>query len=264
MTTSKHARFNRSAVAAVMVAFTAVAWADGNGEDEDDDDEGSFEEADIFLELNHTDGDLGIHGLIDGDAWKTLEIEAPDGRQILQLKVKGILRRQGMTEIFFESDEPSFDELAPEKFFKRFPAGVYEIEGRTLEGEELESEAELSHVMPAPAVNVMISGMPAAENCDVDPLPMIPWPVIVSWDPVTASHPDIGETGPVEIAGYQFVVEREEPTLLVFSIDLPPTVTSMRVPGRLLRLGEEFKFEIVAREASGNQTAVESCFDFAG
>jgi hypothetical protein len=242
-----------------MLACAPVAWGQENGDD--DDDEGSFEEADIFLELNHTDGDLGIHGLIDGDAWSMLSIESPAERQILQVKVKGILRRQGMTEIFFESDEPSFDELTPEMFFDRFPAGVYEIEGRTLEGETLESEAELSHVMPAPAANIVISGVPAAENCDAEPLPMIPWPVIITWDPVTTSHPDIGDAGPVEIAGYQFVVEREEPSLLVFSIDLPPNVTSMRVPGRLLRLSDEFKFEIVTREASGNQTAVESCFE---
>ena len=39
-------------------------------------DELPFSEAQLYFELNHTDGDLGIHGLIDGDAWKSLEIEA--------------------------------------------------------------------------------------------------------------------------------------------------------------------------------------------
>ena len=37
----------------------------------------------------------------------------------------------------------------------------------------------------------------------------------------------------------------------------------MTVPREFLALGEpgdEFKFEILVREASGNQTAIESCF----
>ena len=31
-----------------------------------------FELAELFLELNDTDGDLGIHGEIDQDAWTSL------------------------------------------------------------------------------------------------------------------------------------------------------------------------------------------------
>ena len=39
-----------------------------------------------------------------------------------------------MTEIFFESSEPTFDELDPDYFFGRFPAGIYEWKGKTIEG----------------------------------------------------------------------------------------------------------------------------------
>ncbi len=71
---------------------------------------------------------------------------------------------------------------------------------------------------------------------------------------------------------YQVVVEIEEPDLLVFSVDLPPSDERMRVkvPAEFIAAGiaaaidegeaVEFKFEILVREASGNQTAVESCF----
>jgi len=38
-------------------------------------------------------------------------------------------------------------------------------------------------------------------------------------------------------------------------------VTEVSVPEDFTALGEEFKFEILVREASGNQTAVESCFE---
>jgi hypothetical protein len=180
---------------------------------------------------------------------------------MLDIRVQGRLRWQGLTELFFESAEPSFDELSPKKFFRRFPEGEYEIEGITLEGEELESTAVLTHLLPAPPANVMVSGIPAAEDCDVDPLPSVGTPVIISWDVVTLSHPDLGRTNmPIEVVKYQVVVE-EEVSGAVLSVDLPPTVTELEIPAGFIALGDEFKFEILVREESGNQTAVESCFE---
>lgn len=242
-------------VALVLAAGSPAGWAD------EDEDEIPFDEADIFFELNHTDGDLGIHALIDGEPWKKLVIEDPNEREILNISVQGRLGRQGLTEVFFESAEPSFDELSPANFFRRFPEGKYEIEGLTLEGDELESTVQLTHVLPAPPGNITVSGVAAAENCDADPLPSVSKPVIINWDPVRTSHPEIGRTGEmIEVVKYQLVVEREEPSLLVFSVDLPPGVTKFQVPFGFIALGEEFKFEILVKEKSGNQTAVESCF----
>ncbi len=183
---------------------------------------------------------------------------------MLKVSVKGRMKKQGLTEIFFESAEPTFDELSPEDFFKRFPAGTYEIEGETLDGEELESEVELTQVMPAPAGNVTISGEAAAEDCDADPLPEVSEPVVIRWDPVTESHPDLGAfSADIEIVKYQLVVEREEPELLELSVDLPPDVTEYEVSSDFTAQdsGDGFKFEILVREASGNQTAIESCFE---
>ena len=219
-----------------------------------------FDEARVFFELNDTDGDLGIHGLIDGDAWRNLQIVGPDGKQSLTVTAKGSLREHGLTEICFESDEPGFDELSPEEFFERFPEGEWTVEATTVDGECLRSVVTVSHVLPAPPGGITLNGEPAAEDCDAAELPSLSGPVVISWDPVTTSHPDIGASGDVEIAGYQLIVEREEPSLLVFSVDLPADVTSFEIPADFLALGEEFKFEIIARDTSGNQTAVESCF----
>ena len=244
-----------SALAVPVFAFVlgaaGAAWA------------APFDEANIFFELNDTDGDLGIHALIDGDAWKRLNIADPRGKKMLKVKIGGRLRRQGLTELFFESAEPPFDELAPEVFFQRFPEGEYEIDAATLEGEDLEGSAELSHLMPAPPANIELSGVEAAEDCDADPLPSVSTPVVISWDEVIGSHPTIGEPGPVEVVKYQVVVEREEPELLVLSVDLPPGTTSFAIPEDFTDLdsGDGFKFEILVREESGNQTAVESCFE---
>jgi hypothetical protein len=228
--------------------------------EDEDEDEAGFEVATIYFEMNHTDGDLGIHALIDGEGWKILEIESPDEQQKLKVMAKGSLRQHGMTELFFESAEPSFDELDPEEFFGRFMEGEWEVSGVTIEGDELESTAWLSHVMAAPPEGVQVSGMPFSDDCD-EYVPLVSEPVIISWDPVTSSHPEVGATGPIDVEAYQLVVEIEEPESLVFSVWLPPDVTEFELPVSFLDLGDEFKFEIVVREASGNQTALESCFE---
>jgi hypothetical protein len=216
-----------------------------------------FSEAELFFELNDTDGDLGIHASIDGGPYSKLRIRNPNERTILLLKARGRLARQGLTQLFLESAEPPFDELAPVRFFRRFPEGTYAIKGTSLAGEPFESTVVLSHVMAAPAANILVSGVPVAENCDAVPLPSVSEPVIIDWDPVTESHPEIGKPGAIEIVRYQFFVEREG---VKFSVDLPPTVTEFQVPSEVINLGDEFKFEIIARTASGNNTAVENCF----
>lgn len=243
-------------LAFIVGSSTASAHNNHYGEDEDV----PFEEAQLFFELNNTDGDLGIHGKVDGDEWKYLRIKDPYGRRMLNVWVSGRLKRQGLTEIFFESAEPTFDELDPMKFFRRFPEGTYEIRGYTLDNEKRESEIILSHVLPAPAENVQISGEDAAESCDADELPAVSSPVIISWDAVTNSHPTLGKPGEVEIEYYEVVVENEDAEL-VMSTMLPSDVTELEIPQGFILLNDEFKFEILAKDVNGNKTAIESCFE---
>lgn len=216
-----------------------------------------FSEAELYFELNDTDGDLGIHSSIDGGAYSRLTITDPREHTILKVRPKGRLARQGLTQLFFESAEPKFAELAPATFFRRFPEGAYDIRARSLTGEVLKATVALSQVMAAAVGNVTVSGVPAAASCDAVPLPSVSEPVIIDWDPVLQSHPTIGKSGPVEIVRYQFFVEREGVKL---SVDLPPTVTEFQVPSDVIAPGNEFKFEIIARTASNNNTAIESCF----
>jgi hypothetical protein len=237
-----------------LEAAALQSWAQDDGE------EIPFDDAEIYFELNDTDGDLGIHGLIDGEPWRRLEIEDPRERKMLNIFVQGRLRWQGLTELFFESAEPTFDDLPPRRFFRRFPQGEYEIEGTTLRGEELESAAILTHVLPAPPEDIMVNGMAVPEDCDEGPVPVVTPPVIITWGAVTSSHPELGITGvAVEVVRYQVVVEQED-LGLSFSVELPPAVTVVEIPQAFTDLGEEFKVEILVREDSGNQTAVESCF----
>ena len=261
-------------LAAALVASPVVLA------DDDDDEEIPFDVAEIFFELNDTDGDLGIHALIDGDPWKRLTIEDQRERKILNVFVRGRLKKQGLTEFFFESAEPPFESdedpseaLPPEQFFRRFPPGIYEIEGRTLDGEERESEAEITHAMPAPP-EPEVNGHEMSDDCDEN-VPIVGAPgdaVVITWPHVVSTHPDLGNPqgalGVISIHNYQVVVELEvEPVPAIFSVTLAPDPgadeMSMTIPPEFLALGEEFKYEVLAREQSWNQTAVESCFQLA-
>ncbi len=244
----------RVMLAAVSVAFPLVVGAT----------ESPFSEARLFFELNNSDSDLGIHAEIDGDPWKRLEIEDPQERHILDIVASGRLRRQGMTQLAFESAEPRFTELAPRDFFARFPEGRYEISAVKLDGLELESVATISHVMPAPAGNFRVDEVPLPPSCRTTPLPVIEVDdesvVEFSWDPVTSSHPTVGRSGPVTIESYELVVEGEE---FKFSVKLPGDATDIDVPGDLLAGAGQVKAEILVRDENGNRTAIETCFKVA-
>lgn len=252
--------------AAVVIgcgAISAPAWAD--------EDEIPFAEAHLFFELNDTDGDLGIHALIDGDPWKTLKIEDTKERRMLNVRVNGRLRRQGLTEFFFESAEPDFEELDPKVFFKRFPAGTYEIEGYTLKGEEMESETKLTHLIPAPP-EASVNGRLIAKECDEDEAeydaPLASPPITISWPEVKESHPELGKptsSKKIKIHNYEVVVEVEidDDFSSVMHVTLPPDQTSMSIPEEVIALAEDesqIKYEVLVRESSYNQTALESCF----
>ena len=258
-------------VVALLLVGPAV-WAYDRDRDDDEVDEIPYDEAEIFFELNNTDGDLGIHALIDGDAWKTMTIEDPSERRLLKVRAHSNLRLQGLTEIFFESAEPTFDVLTPEEFFDRFDPGTYEIEGKTLEGDELESETELTHLMPAPP-QPTVNGIPMAVQCDEEEpgydAPEVTAPVTIAWPAVTTSHPDLGSpqgSPEIVIHNYQLVVETEIETAageeleVLISLILPPEVTSVEIPEGFIALSDGFKYEVLVREESFNQTATESCF----
>ncbi len=280
-------------VLATFLATSTLVYAD----DDDDDDGGieiPFAEAFLFFELNDTDGDLGIHGKIDGGPWKEMEIEDPNERTLLNVRARGRLKRQGMTELFFESAEPCFptddecdDPLDPDDFFARFPEGEYEIEGETLEGDELENEVWLSHIIPAAPV-VKLSGVASASKevcgCDPDeeacPLPIPTSPVILSWAEVTSSHATLGTPNKVpDVRYYEIVVEIDETDFKSTSI-VPPEVHFWEIPAAFLLLNDRIKYEVLVRTnvigedgtvvigeidgeegpLPGNVSALESCF----
>jgi Fibronectin type III domain len=200
-----------------------------------------LEEAMILIELNDTDGDVGIQALLGGASWEEIEIVSPDGRRVFHAD-RGSLEELGIDEVSFESEEPSLDEMSLDQFLALFPEGEYEFLGTTVEGENLAGTATLTHDIPDAPVVV------SPEEGPVDPDN-----TVISWNPVE-SPPGI------EITGYEVTVERVDP-LRILSADLPPTSTSFTVPADFLEPGTEYKFEVLAIEASGNQTITLRSFE---
>lgn len=212
-------------------------------------EEVELDEAEVFIELNSTDGDFGIQYFWDGDAWDRMTVLDAGGKPALKVRASSGLRDQGLAEGFFESDEPSLDELSMEEFLARFPEGVYEFEGRTLEGELLVGEADFTHTMPAAPQNLS-----PADGALVDSS----LPVVASFDAVTQDLD--GE--PLEPELYEIVIENEEEEVLAISVVLrgDTAAPSITIPPEFLEPGTEYKLEVIVQEESGNRTISETVF----
>ena len=149
----------------------------------------------------------------------------------------------GLTELFSESSEPPFEEFPLEQFKELFPEGTYTFRGTTIDGTPITASATLTHTFPdGPRI---VS--PAADSR------VRPDRVVIEWTPVTTP-------AGIDIAGYQVLVVQEEPGLRVFSADLPATATSLSVPAEFLQPRTDYKVEVLAIEAGGNQTLTELTF----
>jgi hypothetical protein len=210
----------------------------------------SFSQTRIIIEVNATAEDAGIQIFVDAEGWQRLEVFDPTGQKIFDVRATGSVGRQGVTELFFESAEPSFAEQSLAELFTRFPAGNYTFKGTTVDGQTLNGKAALKHNIPAGPHIVS-----PAEGATLNPNA----PVVIDWEPVTNPFP--GTTLAVSIAGYQVIVERVKPQpLRVFSVNLSPAITNVTVSPEFIQGNAEYAFEVLAIEASGNQTISEGTF----
>jgi hypothetical protein len=211
-------------------------------------DELEFDDARMIIEYNSTDEDIGIQIFVDGEEWKRLRVYDPHNKRILDIRGMRSLELQGLTELFFESSEPSLADLSLEEFLARFPEGEYDFEGMTIDGEAIEGEATFTHAIPNGAVLVspVENSVQSAAN------------TVVDWNPV-ADPP--GST----IVAYQVIVTQILDVLpeRTFSVHVPAMVTSVHVPAEFMQAGAEYEFEVLAIEAGGNQTITASFFSTA-
>jgi hypothetical protein len=225
----------------------AVPAASAEGEEET-----AFEESRIFIEYNSSDNDLGFHVFLDGEDWKNLKITNPKGRMIFEVSGRAGYRRLGLTELFFEGAEPSLFDVPLDELLALFPEGEYEFEGMTVEGDEIEGEATLTHAVPA--------GPDVSGSDDV----VGPGGVLViRWDPVTEEATDpAGGVFPdvvIDVVAYQIIVGSFQVTLPAAD---PPSSMSVTVPPEFVEALESGRhgFEVLAIDVSGNQTITAGAF----
>jgi len=232
-----------------------------------------LDEAKIFFEINATDGDGGLQFFLDGEPWKRLTIFTPNWRRHVTVTAGGNLRKQGITELFSESGEPSFDEQPLEELLGLFPPGDYHFLGLTVNGKWLKGEAELTHDLPCPP---KITSPEEPE--DDAPPPSTAFPII--WDQVVSKLDSIsiveedGEEvveydckGEIVIVGYEVVYEIvieevDDERVFEFVVNVPQGVTQVTVPSEFASLADdenllEAKIEVIAQEESGNKTITE-------
>jgi hypothetical protein len=198
-----------------------------------------FEEARIYIEYNASANDLGFHVALDGEDWKTLKILDPRGRSIFEVTGKAAYKDLGMTELFFEGAEPNLADVPLDELLARFPEGTYRFIGRTVDGANLVSAANLSYAVPA--------GPEVSSTLDGDTL-------VIGWSPVT-TFPEGFPDRPIDVTGYQVIVGS-------FQLTLPGTATGVTVPKEFvaaLAAGSQ-PFEVLAIDARGNQTITEGSF----
>lgn len=217
-----------------------------------------FEDAEIRVEVNSTDGDAGLQLFADGEPWQRIRVKGPDGRQVYSVSNRGKLRRLGSTEFFTESNEPNYADVPLPEILSFLPEGEYEFEGFTIDREKIRGSAELTHDFPCGPEFIF-----PVEDDEVDPTQ----PLIIAWMPVTnkieTSSP-LGECGnetDIEIIRYELVIEivDSDPEQKL-TVTLPADITEYMLSPDFVVPGAEYKFEVLAREKSGNQTITESTF----
>lgn len=243
-----------------VLAFGPVSDAKNpHEENEADGEEIPFGDAEIRIEVNSTDGDAGLQIFLDGEPWRRVRIEDPRGKLVFAVDNLGKLRRLGSTELFMESNEPDFlEDMTLPEILEFLPAGVYDFEGTTIDGEELDGEATLTHDLPCGPVITS-----PGDGDSVDPTQ----PVVIMWEPVTHKLDTASDAGAcdesteIEIVAYEVIVELDgaEPPQKM-DIFLPGGATSVTVPEELIAPGGEYKVEVLAIEESGNQTITELIF----
>ena len=200
-----------------------------------------LEIATIHWEYNATAQDLGVHVSLDGEDWKKLKITNPNGKVIFTVKGLGPYKQLGLTELFFEGAEPALDEFPLEDLLALFPEGTYTFSGRTVDGETIGGTSEFSHAIPdGPVVSSTVGPGTAVQ---------------ISWTAVTSPPPGFPDE-PINVVSYQVLVPE------TLDIIVPSTVLSLALPAEYsAELGSgDHPFEVLAIDASGNQTTSEGTF----
>ena len=162
---------------------------------------------------------------------RSIQVLNPEGQTILDLRAHRA-GRHSLSGFVIEMQETTAEQV-----FAAYPAGMYQIRGRTVDGRRAHGRAKLSHALPL--VPQVIFPYEGAVNVPVKQLTL-------SWLPDN------------EVDGYVVSLEQDENDGL--TVNLPPGSSSFTVPAGVLLPGKESQFELGAIGPDGNCTLVEIIF----
>ncbi len=237
---------------AFAICFVPICGVASDGRDPRGSEELPFKDVKFLIEHNATAEDTGFQVFLDGEPWKRLEIARPDGAPLLEVRAQGHLRTLGLTEFFFETNEPANAEVPVEELLARFPEGTYSFEGQSIDGVEMTGAARLTHDIPkGPRI------LSPAEGEVVDPND-----TVIRWEAVSESI--LG--APIEIVSYEVIVTKPQAvppagfSKPVLSVHVSGATTSLTVPKEFFESGTAYELEVLALEVGGNQTISSGTF----
>jgi hypothetical protein len=219
-----------------------------------------FTKHDIYYELNATDGDLGLHAILDGEAWHNARIQGPGGTfYVVRAESNDDSTEFGLTELFFESNEPPLEDRSFAELKTLFPPGLYEFRGETAEtGETLASSDALTDKIPCPPR----VRAPRQTGGDI----LLRWSLNAGvYNPDTGQCKLAGAATLVQVQVFLDLENEETGATRKFAVEIPPGITSVEVPDEFMigvdKDATASKTEVLVIEASGNRTASEIEFE---
>ncbi len=210
--------------------------------------------ANLFIEDNAGDGDIGVHGYFDDHGWSELCVFDPAGDMILHVRPEGRMGELGIAGVFFESREPEYADWDYAALKAAWPEGNYALRALGSDGELLTGAALFTTVLPAMPQIVSPKTVPEPEDV---PLPVVPVAdLTVEWQPVTTSQ----DGRPIVIRAYQVWVNKENHedangfSRPNFDVHVGANTTSFVIPAAFFDPASIYEVEVVAIEETGNQT----------
>ncbi len=238
-----------TAIAPVLLASVANAACDQSAETSK-----AINHANLFIEDNAGDGDIGVHGYFDDHGWTELCVFDPAGDLILHVEPTGRMGDLGIAGVFFESTEPEYAEWDYAALKADWPEGEYSLRAMGTDGVMLNGAAWFTTILPSIPEIVTPATVPEPEDL---PLPIVPVADLkVEWKLVTTSQ----DGRPINIRAYQVWVNKENHdddhgfSRPNFDIHLSADATSIVVPAAFFDPASIYEIEVVAIEESGNQT----------
>ncbi len=209
--------------------------------------------ANLFIEDNAGDGDIGVHGYFDDHGWTELCVYDPAGALILHVLPAGTMGDLGIAGVFFESREPEYADWDYDALKAAWPEGNYALRALSTDGLLLDGAAWFSTILPS--MPQIITPMTVPEEDGNVPVVALA-DLVVEWAPVTTSQ----DGRPVVIRAYQVWINKENHTddhgfsRPNFDVHVGPDTTRFVVPAAFFDPASLYEIEVVAIEESGNQT----------